>query len=379
MTKYKLRLKIDDIVTFSVFMWSITDLLAYASMFGEYAEIKTLAAFFGRVFLRIVCFLRFVTKKRTRSEVITSLSIVVLAEVTNYFATTRIFIPIMYILAIGNDIDDEKLIDWLLRSSIVAFLISFLSSLIGIVPLYNISLGVRRYVFGFRTANTCPAILFQIATADWFLDKSKKRIRLSAVVAFVISYWFCKCRTASLLSLSLVALEMFWSIAVRNKDRRLQQLTWKILYATGIVASFVSIVSLAIATKWVDAVSVNTLLSGRIVLMQRYYSYYGLTFWGQKILTGTSAREIGLSTLDNAYVYLLLSYGLVMFLIYVFLFVRLMVTYKREKKFHRIAVLLLYALYGFSEVISIRFVYNFSLLFFKDAIWRRQKDRSNSI
>ncbi|MDO4413584.1 MAG: hypothetical protein Q4C20_00760 [Erysipelotrichaceae bacterium] len=375
MNRRKLVITTQSILNVSIFLWSLTDIFAYATFFGDFEITKIIAYAFGRIGLRVICILCMLIKQKKASELFKSLVIIALAEITNRNATTRIFIPIMYLLAVGKDVDDTKIIKTLLTANILAFSIVFFSSLIGIVPktIYYASTGADRYVLGFRTANTGPIILFQIASAVWLLYRNSKFSYITAGFAFLISYFLCNSRTASILSLSLFLLEIFWWITINQKSKLLKKMVWKVMYGIGILASLVSILSIAIATKWIDASSLNELFSGRIFLMQKYFTYYGLTLWGQRVLTGAAAHQYGLSTLDNSYVYMLLSYGLVLFLLFIYYFIRVILTYRKEHKSQRLAVIIMYAIYGFSETVTIRFVYNYSLIFLKDVIWKSKK------
>lgn len=372
MNRRKLIVTTESILNFSVFLWSVTDLLAYATFFGDYEITKILAYIFGRVFLRFVCIVCMVSKRRSMTEVLKSLMIILLAEITNHYATTRIFIPIMYILAVGKDVDERKIIKTVLKANIAVFCFVFVASIIGIVPITLFYSNAERYVFGFRTANTGPIVLFQIASAIWFLNRESKYCYITAFISFFISYFLCNSRTASILSLTLLILEVFWWITINQRSGLLKKMVWKIVYAIGILASFVSVLSIAIATKWIDASSFNELFSGRILLMQRYFTYYGLTLFGQRIATGTSAHQYGLSTLDNSYVYMLLNYGVILFALFIYYFIRLIISYRKNNRSQGLAIIILYALYGFSETVTIRFVYNYSLIFLKEVIWSSQ-------
>ena len=107
--------------------------------------------------------------------------------------------------------------------------------------------------------------------------------------------------------------------------------------------------------------------------MQDYFSIYSLTLWGQKVLTGSAAASLyGFSTLDNSYIYFLLSYGVVLFVLYFYYFIRLIWKYKKENKAQRLVIIFFYAIYGFSETVAIRFVYNYSLIFLKDVVWGKK-------
>lgn len=376
MNRGKITITAEGILNIAVFMWSFTNILAYSTFFGDYIVTKILAFSFGQIILKVVCVYCIVRKPRPASDFLKSAIILILAEVTSFFSTTNIFIPLMYILAIGRDVDEKRIIKTILTANILVFVFVFVSSLIGIVPktLYYSYAGTTRFVFGFITANTSPIILFQIASSIWLLYRKKIWLCLStSTIAFVISYFLCNSRTASLLSFILLMVELFWWLLENQKSRMLKKMGWKIFYGIGVLVSFVSLLSVAIATRWVDASFLDELLSGRIHLMQDYFSVYGLTLWGQKVLTGSTAvSRYGFSTLDNSYIYFLLSYGIVLFVLYFYYFIRLIWKYKKENKAQRLVIIFFYAIYGFSETVAIRFVYNYSLIFLKDVVWGKK-------
>ena len=376
MNRGKITITAEGILNIAVFMWSFTYLLAYATFFGNYMITKIFAFVFGQVILKVVCVYCIVRKPRPASDFLKSVIIILLAEVTNYFATTNIFIPLMYILAIGRDVDEKRIIKTILTANILLFVFVFVSSLIGIVPKshYYSYAGTSRFIFGFKTPNTAPIVLFQIASSMWLLYRKKIWLCLATTaLSFGISYFLCNSRTASLLSFILLMVELFWWLLENQKSRMLKKMVWKVLFGIGILVSFVSLLSVAIATKRIDASFIDELLSGRIHLMQDYFSIYSLTLWGQKVLTGSAAASLyGFSTLDNSYIYFLLSYGVVLFVLYFYYFIRLIWKYKKENKAQRLVIIFFYAIYGFSETVAIRFVYNYSLIFLKDVVWGKK-------
>ena len=357
------------ILCFCVFMWSTMKLLAFATPFGQYEIVKVLSYAFERVFLRAICLLCIFLEKRPRSEVLKSFIILALAEITNHFATTNIFIPLMYILAIGNNIDENRIIKTLLKSNLLVVGIAFSSSLLHITPLIS---GVNsNYLFGFLTSNTGPIILFQIAAASFFLHKKISYNLLAAGTSFFISYFFCRSRTASMLSLALLIIEIFWWITVNQRSKLLKKMIWKIIYCISILSSLVLFLTIAISTDWVDAYKYNTLFSGRIAALKLYYKYYGMTLWGQRILAGDAMHYNGLFTLDNSYLHMFIAYGIVLTSFYAYYMFRLIFKCIKNAEIKKLIIIILYLLYGFTEIVQIRFLYNFSLIFLVEVVFPR--------
>ena len=373
MSDQKLVIKKDDIIYISIFLWSLTDLLAYSTFLGDYEIIKVVAYVFARVLLRVVCILSILTSGYSPADAVKSVLIIILAEVTNHNATTRIFIPLMYVMAAGKYIDEKRIVKYILASNVIAFLTTSILSLVGLLPvkLFLPSIGAYRYSLGFRTANTGPIILFQIAAAMWIVSPKKNRSALFTFLAFCISFFLCNSRTASILTLALFFAEIIWWITVNQRSILFQGFVWRILYFVGIGAALIILISVGIASNRLDASSYNELFSGRFMLMQRYFSYYKVTLFGQKLMFGSNAYQYGLSTLDNAYVHMLLAYGLVLSILFFYYFVRVVVRSIKGHENQKLIILILYALYGFAETVGVRFLYNFSLIYFNEVLWNK--------
>ena len=174
-----------------------------------------------------------------------------------------------------------------------------------------------------------------------------------------------------MLSLALLIIEIFWWITVNQRSKLLKKMIWKIIYCISILSSLVLFLTIAISTDWVDAYKYNTLFSGRIAALKLYYKYYGMTLWGQRILAGDAMHYNGLFTLDNSYLHMFIAYGIVLTSFYAYYMFRLIFKCIKNAEIKKLIIIILYLLYGFTEIVQIRFLYNFSLIFLVEVVFPR--------
>jgi hypothetical protein len=97
---------------------------------------------------------------------------------------------------------------------------------------------------------------------------------------------------------------------------------------------------------------VNKLLSFRFSQCHRTMQYYGIKLFGQDVKLIFSRPGIGRTYhfwLDNAYMTILLRYGLIVFAIFSALYIITMHYLKRTEQHFLVAILCLYAIYGIME------------------------------
>ena len=123
----------------------------------------------------------------------------------------------------------------------------------------------------------------------------------------------------------------------------------------------------------------------RIAEAVKYYQYYGFSLWGQPLMYNKSdpkeAEKAGLYTLDNGYMYLLLGFGIVLFLYFIFLHAGTLWWMFERRRLDYVIVYGIFFIYGFLETLVIRTGMNFTLFYLFGFIWEyydRRKQVENS-
>ena len=164
-----------------------------------------------------------------------------------------------------------------------------------------------------QNPNTVPVIVFAIIVA-FNLQKEEQlngEVLLVEAVACLALYYFCRARTAGIIfGMYIILLVLF-----RNAKR-----VSKVVSAFQYLFLFFAIASIAIAVLFHSRTAIwyqiNNVLSGRPWAWDLYFTRYGIRFFGQRI-------DLTIAALDNAYLRLLIQYGLLTFIVYLWLFVKI--------------------------------------------------------
>lgn len=126
-----------------------------------------------------------------------------------------------------------------------------------------------------------------------------------------------------------------------------------IMIVVAILANALSIVLSLISVKNHPVLNrFDRMMSFRFSACHKTFQYYGVKIFGQKIELILSRPGIGRVYhfwLDNAYMSILLRYGIVTFVLFSALYIWTMVMLKKKEQYLLVAILCLYALYGIME------------------------------
>lgn len=116
---------------------------------------------------------------------------------------------------------------------------------------------------------------------------------------------------------------------------------------------------------------INSMLQNRLHYGKFFLDMYGLSIWGQRV--ETSFVEETYQVLDNAYLNLMIEYGLVILALWIWLN---MCTFRylfKQKRYTEIVVILGYLLYGFTESFIVVCFLNMSFFVYSDFLNRHYK------
>ena len=242
-------------------------------------------------------------------------------------------------------------------------------SLLGFLPDYQMySLSGIRHTYGFIHPNSLGLVLFSVIASYFYLKKRKIKI-VEYVICLLLVYWLnleTHSRTAVFLLVFLIL--VIWiseNIDVFNDVK-----IWSVFCNCLLIA----LICLSLYFMFffnngnVLMVKLDNFLSLRLSNASQAYQNVGLTLFGTK-------DELG-KVVDNSYIYLLLSNGVMVFGAYIaYLFFSIRVLYKNNDK-KGIIILLTYIFYGFSESILFNPEMNF-IVFVVGYYMMQQHQKSN--
>ena len=172
---------------------------------------------------------------------------------------------------------------------------------------------------------------------------------------------------------------------VRNsKIRLINKWAGDIINSLRFLIIVIAIITIGIAAGLIDetilpVMESDSTLQSRIVQMILYYQTYGVSLFGTAIEISTEQGNSDLFTLDNGYAYLLLMYGVVIFLLFIFCYFCIAKRAAKEKNYEKIIAISIFAIVGFNETNMLRLVNNFTLLFFAELLWNSKQVTEKNI
>lgn len=112
--------------------------------------------------------------------------------------------------------------------------------------------------------------------------------------------------------------------------------------------------------------TVNSMLQNRLYYGKQHLDLYGISVWGQRITV--SYVEETYQVLDNTYLSLMINYGIIFLLFWLWLNIMTLRYLIQEKRYAEISVIIGYSFYGFTESFVIVCFLNMSFFIYSDFI-----------
>lgn len=216
---------------------------------------------------------------------------------------------------------------------------------------------IVRHSFGFRNPNNLSAFLFHILAGviyvRWKNLSWKENLLIGAV--FAITYYLCNCRTVSLVILMLFVIVNLCRLNLKDIKLRLMK-----YWSYGSLV-FCPVVSFMLAYMYLNSFAIvavlDFVLKHRIRNLAFCLQYYDISLFGNAMVKMSDFHII-----DNAYGFLLIQYGIIVFLLFIILYFFLIKKSLQAKMLPLVILLTVYFYYGLSEQIILSPAYNFTLL-----------------
>lgn len=294
---------------------------------------------------------------------------------------TQFLFPLFWFAAAGKNTNIKKIINILFKAQIISVLGIVAMAVIGLLPLEatnKSATGELVYAFGFPHANTFASKITQIIML--FIAKNNRKFNpkyfVYIAVVLIVTYYLTKCRSAVLIATALVLLILINNKTYYNEKKiKRNKFLGRTMKFMKYIAFIVAAICIYLSTASSYSEGLNTLFSGRFNLATIYMNYYKINLWGQPIASYKNNREMlmktQLYTLDNAYIYLLLGFGVVIFVIFLFAQIKTIAQLARKKQIIYILFFVVYAFWGMSETVMIRASYNFTLFIMIAVLWNK--------
>ncbi len=355
-----------------LFLWSLTFTLVNTTVLFEQHNLYSQVWILLRFFLLIKILQDF--SNCTLKEFLSIVGLLLFAELNHHYSRSEFIYPFLFFMAASRNVKVRSCVKavFLAQAIVIIFMI-FLStfSIIDNTVYHRYGDSLNRYAFGFDHPNTFGMLLLQVCLLVFFLyGKYHKRLAMTIYICcFLFAYLGANSMTATILIVFCMSLNFF--INLNDKRKFLGKRILLIGMKKGkYVFPLLFVFCLLIAVGKIQIpLSMPGTFQSRITQGRLYFSYYGLTPFGQAL----KFHDIILYTLDNAYVHLILGQGLFTTLFFIFMYYRLLKEAARQKEYGIISICIIYAILGISETGMIRFNYNFSMLFFFYIFWKKTR------
>lgn len=302
--------------TCQAFIWcmNISFVISMSQVY-EYQFFHYVAVFLD-VIAVLFLFYHYVIARGLQIKTATFSAIAVVVGIISYISSDgpTILKLILFILAI-QAVGERRILSYFYGSLILALIIVMISSFAGLTTLTYYSRFKQAYSFGFQNPNTVPVVLFAIMSGVNIAHEKTLKFKhiVLELIVMLIFYYFCKGRTAFYICILTFVLLIFRKPL--QDTRLLKVVSWPFQFLFLILAVFSYYVTIMYRAGNSNWQKLNLLLSGRLYAWQGYYSRYGISVFGNKL----STEYYG--ALDNAYLQLIIKYGLIAFILYAVIFV----------------------------------------------------------
>lgn len=303
-----------------------------------------------------------------------TIAMLVLLMFLSFIFSQNILLAIGLIFVIsGKNVDFDRIIKIeMIALSICIGAVAFMAVKGFVTHITYINGGEISAAYGFINPNTFAAALFEVCMMALYLQRKKMGVwtTIGIFMIAVGNYALSKSRTPFFISCFVCSILFIYVFLKANKIRL--KVRWDKIIGFG-VFFFAGLFFITIKFN-IDFFQKNgSLLSSRLGLIYSYYKQYGLSLLGKPIVTQAGR------TLDVAYVYILLAFGLVFFFLFLYCYIKLIMFYAQKKDYVTILIIVAYLIYGIAETTLLRVEFNFTLLLINLIVWSpKEKLKENA-
>lgn len=384
-----LKYKIEDVLYVMVFLWGIITIVTHSAivhngfMYWVFNGLEVIM-----IIIALLCFCARITTYKMPVTSITMILIMIFGAYLSFVksGSDDLLITSLWIIAVIG-LDFQKTVSFYFKGELIGFVSVLVCCYAGLITNKSFIAireggSVVRYYMGFVHSNAFAGLAMQMTALYLYLNF--KRIKsYHFLLLLFFNYWvytLAYSRTGFFLSLVLIIGVFVNKYAERLFFTRILEWTIKnmarILLILGVGGSLL----LAVNYEKLRSVSLlqsyDSLLS-RIRFISDALKNYELTLFGQAINFVNSSTysqvSIKAAVIDNAYVYLLLQFGIVNAVVIIVGYISV-IKYVCEKK-DNILILctVIFIVFGFNEKYFVELTYNFTLFLLSCVIGRRLK------
>lgn len=358
MNKRIRSISINSIVQAAFIIWFISDFLSKIAFKDDTLKViissidKSINIIVLLLLIAVIFLLRYSCSQLVMIAIV-SILIITSAILSGYNSLLSAW---LFIIASKN-VDFKALVKRVYYLTVVLIPFVLLSSILGItnnIQFYRFPSMKLRSSMGFDHPNTLGQRIFQLWMFIVFLKNGSLKVYdyifLLLSIAFVA--YIPNSQAAYMSLLIVLAIVSIYGLMKKHTNNGGGFLCNACIYSTAIIVVLSLILSLIDLKKYHFLYLFDTIMGKRFSVCYRDYQLFGISIWGQKVYTTLEERKIaGINEvlfLDNAYMAILLRFGIVVFAIFICAYINNMI-YQKNKNSIITIIFFLYAIYGVFE------------------------------
>lgn len=287
-------------------------------------------------------------------------------------------LSVLWFLCAGRNVRPRKITQCLFWSHLFSFVIIEILCVADVIPFgRTVKTGHEAvsYSLGFPHPNMAAAQIMQLVMLFWLLRKGRLLLRhyLEIIVIMIFVKVVTDCGTIVLLMGILLGCTVLYNIPAVTRFLYKKITVVRNLVLAGYLGILGAVMLFFFTCTEKEIFTKMGTIGARIIESIRYYRYYGFSLWGQPLyyygLNSSEAKKTGLYTLDTGYMYLLLGFGTILFLYFIFLHAGTLCWVFQRKRLDYVILYGIFFAYGFLETQVIRTDMNFTLFYLFGFIW----------
>ena len=281
----------------------------------------------------------------------------------------------MFIVA-AKRVDFEHIIQVAYKVLLIMMPIIILLCLSGVIDNRVLMRGsVRRFSLGFSHPNQLGLRIFQLVACYCYVHKNKNGIR-SYIYIFLATIFLIRVpnsQAAYITTGTFLFMLLLYIYLIEQRAIYFELYNKGMLFGTFFLSFFSVLFSGINVNNYYFLMKLDNWLSSRFSVCHKVWLMYGVSFFGQRIYVTEEERKlVGIKSplwLDNAYMSILLRYGILIFLIFCMSYLYLIKVTEKQKNHVLVIILFLYALYGTIETGLYMITHNIFLIAFSALLY----------
>ncbi len=373
-------IKLKNFFIYIFILWYSTEIIYNSTLknimgisVGKISDVVTWLVF-ALLMFQIVFFQSY--KKR---EVIIIVVITIPIIIATVLSGQRTMMSAWMFIVASKNVDLDDVIRTAYRILLVMLPAIMLSCLLGFIDNRVLMRGsVQRYSFGFSHPNQLGLRVFQLMACHCYVHRNNLK-EINYLYIFLATLFLIRIPNSQAAYITMGALLFMLLLhryIVEKKSVYMKLYEEGILYGALCLNLFSIIFSGINVSRNFILARLDSWLSSRFSVCHKVWMMYGVSFLGQRIYVTEEERAlVGIKNplwLDNAYVSILLRYGVLVFFIFSISYLYLIKVVEMQKEDVLVIILFLYALYGTIETGLYMITHNIFLITFSVLLYKKR-------